>query len=310
MFARSSDRKNALAETPAQTSDRPMDRVLRALIVGAAYYLGALVGYALKFPNHAPSALWPPNSILLAALLLTPTRSWPVVLAGVFPAHLIVQIESGVPLSMSLLWFISNLSEALIGAFCVRRLTHGELNFDSLKNVVVFITFAVFLAPFLSSFLDAAFVVGVGWKPDRYWRIWQMRFLSNLLADLTLVPVIVLWSNRGVKWLRRVTLEATVEALLLISGVLPVTFFVFNHQTAGSGTETTLVYLPLPFLLWAAVRFRPLGVSSSLIVVVLMSIWGAMHGRGPFINDSPEKNVLSLQIFLIAISLPMVVLAA
>src|ERR1043166_1040592 len=162
MFARSSDRKNALAETPAQTSDRPMDRVLRALIVGAAYYLGALFGYALKFPNHAPSALWPPNSILLAILLLTPNRAWPVVVAGAFPAHLYVQLESGTPLSMSLLWFISNLSEALMGAFCVRRLIKGELNFDSLKNVVIFITLAVFLAPFLSSFLDAAFVVAVG----------------------------------------------------------------------------------------------------------------------------------------------------
>src|ERR1044071_7571602 len=133
MFARSSDRKNALAETPAQTSDRPMDRVLRALIVGAAYYLGALVGYALKFPNHAPSALWPPNSILLAALLLTPGRLWWTALLGAFPAHLLVQLQSGVPILMSLAWFSSNCFEALLGAICVRHFVGERLAFDSLK---------------------------------------------------------------------------------------------------------------------------------------------------------------------------------
>src|SRR6476660_10592161 len=63
---------------------------LKGALVGVAYYVGALVGFALKFPSHSPSALWPPNSILLAALLLLPTRQWWVVLLGAFPAHLLV----------------------------------------------------------------------------------------------------------------------------------------------------------------------------------------------------------------------------
>src|SRR5258705_9317474 len=88
---------------------------LKGAVVGVAYYVGALVGFALKFPSHSPSALWPPNSILLAALLLLPTRQWWVVLLGAFPAHLLVQLPSGVPVVMSLAFFLSNSCEALLG---------------------------------------------------------------------------------------------------------------------------------------------------------------------------------------------------
>ena len=42
----------------------------------AAYYLGARLGFAVRFPESPHSVLWPPNAILLAALLLVPPRLW------------------------------------------------------------------------------------------------------------------------------------------------------------------------------------------------------------------------------------------
>jgi hypothetical protein len=47
-----------------------------AVLVFIGYYLGARVGFALTFQSHPISVFWPPNSILLAALLLTPPRIW------------------------------------------------------------------------------------------------------------------------------------------------------------------------------------------------------------------------------------------
>ncbi len=68
-----------------------------ALSVSLAYYLGAKIGFALTFRPHPVSVLWPPNSILLAALLLTPVRIWWVILLAAFPAHLAAQLQSNVP---------------------------------------------------------------------------------------------------------------------------------------------------------------------------------------------------------------------
>lgn len=71
-----------------------------------------------------------------------------------------------------------------------------------------------------------------------------------------------------------------------------------------------LLYLPLPFLLWAAIRFGPRGSSAALMVVSIFEIWGAIHGNGPFVTQSPEMNALSVQLYLILASIPLMLLAA
>src|SRR6266540_37909 len=109
-----------------------------SLCVFAGYYLGCKIGFALTFQPHPVSVLWPPNSILLAALLLTPPRLWWLVLIAAFPAHCAAQWQSNVPPSMILCWFISNCFEALIGASLTRYFIRGPLRFVSLRDVGIF----------------------------------------------------------------------------------------------------------------------------------------------------------------------------
>src|SRR5215510_13062208 len=126
-------------------------RVCAALVVASAYYIGAQIGFGLTFQPHPVSTLWPPNSILFAALLLSPVRSWWFLLLAAFPAHLLVQLNANIPVTMILSWFVSNCSEALIGASILRYLIKSELRFDNTYHVGMFIVVA-FVAPFLSSF--------------------------------------------------------------------------------------------------------------------------------------------------------------
>src|SRR4051794_24753753 len=130
---------------------------ITAGLVFAGYYFGAKIGFALTFRPHPISVLWPPNAILLAALLLTPVRTWWVVLLAALPAHWLVQLQSDVPPRMILCWFISNSCEALIGAALTRYLIRGPIRLDRLRNVAIFAFCCIFLGPFLSSFLDSAF---------------------------------------------------------------------------------------------------------------------------------------------------------
>src|SRR3982751_1848775 len=68
------------------------------LLVAAAYYVGSQVGFAIKFPSIPTSIVWPPNSILMAALMLTPARRWWVYLLAVLAGHLLIQSGAAVPL--------------------------------------------------------------------------------------------------------------------------------------------------------------------------------------------------------------------
>ncbi|HKW38506.1 MAG TPA: MASE1 domain-containing protein [Burkholderiales bacterium] len=280
-----------------------------ALLVAAAYYLSARLGFAFTFQPHPISILWLPNSLLLAALLLSPVPSWWVLLAAALPAHLAAELQSGVPPAMVLGWFASNSAEALIGAVLIRRFCAARLNFDSFRDVGVFLVFGTFLAPLLSSFLDAALVKTLGWGEGAYWQLVWLRFLSNTLAALIAVPFVLTWAAGGLSAIRGASLRRIAEAATLFLCMLAVGFATFDRHQPVSSAVPALLYAPLPFLLWAAARFGPRGTSTAILVLVLLAIWGATHGEGPFVNRSPEENALSIQLFLFTMSLPVLLLA-
>ena len=134
-----------------------------ALLVCAAYYVGANVGFILRFPPATPSLLWPPNSILTATLLLSAPRRWGIYLLAALPAHLVAELGVfPVPLVLSL--FVTNCSEALLAAICVRRFSDAPTHFDTLRRVVAFIVGAVFqsLDVFLQHLVIGRLQVGRG----------------------------------------------------------------------------------------------------------------------------------------------------
>jgi PAS domain S-box-containing protein len=235
-------------------------------------------------------------------------RTWWVILLAAFPAHLAAQLQGNVPPTMILCWFISNSCEALIGAGCVRFFIARPVKLDRLRDVGIFCLFAALVAPFLSCFLDAAFVIANRFGQDGYWQVWRIRFCSNVLAALTLVPFMVNWSTDGIAWLFRVRRGKFLEAVLLLLCLLSVNVVAF-YRLAPSA-DSTLLYLPLPFLIWAAVRFGSRGASGTICVLTFLAIWSARNGYGPFSTRSAEENALSIQIFLIVMSVPLMLLAA
>jgi PAS domain S-box-containing protein len=280
------------------------------LLVGLAYYLGAKLGFALTLKPSPISTLWPPNSIVLAALLLTPTRWWWLILVGALPAHLAVQLPLGFPPGLVLGWYISNCSEALIGAAIVRHLVKGALRFDRSHHVGVFIFGAAFVGTLMSCFLDVGFVTLNHAAESGFWDLWRTRLFSNVLASLTLVPVIVSWNTAGFADLGRASTARHLEVGLLTGGLLVASALVFNGEQAGFSTSPILPYVPLPFVLWAAVRAGARGTSTFLLIIAGWAIWGAVHGRGPFLTSSPAENALTIQLFLIVFSIPLLMLAA
>ena len=95
---------------------------------------------------------------------------------------------------------------------------------------------------------------------------------------------------------------------MLALGIVLVGAFVFAKVPAGPETSPALLYAPIPLLIWAALRFGLGGISAAMLVVTFQAIWGAMHGRGPFLLQSPAENALALQMFLIVTGTPLMFL--
>jgi len=272
-----------------------------ALVVSIGYYFGSQVGFLLTPASTPIATFWPPNAILLAALLLTPRRVWWVLALGVLPAHLFVQLRAHIPLVSSLVWFVGNTGEALLGAMCVRTFKKDKPLFESVYGVIVFLVVGVLLPTLTTSFLDAAGVLLTGLGQD-YSMLWTTRLSSNIVADLTIVPTIVIFGVKGLSWFRRANLWAYSEAVVLTVGTVVVNLLVFGRES-GVGTFWAFIYAPLLLLIWALLRFGSGAASASLLVVALISVWNTMHGRGPLAMQSLAYAVLSLHFLLTVLAI-------
>jgi|tagenome__1003787_1003787.scaffolds.fasta_scaffold20987837_5 signal transduction histidine kinase len=280
-----------------------------ALLVGISYYVGTWIGFAWTPSGQPISTFWPPNAVLLAAFLLAPRQRWWTFLLAVFPAHIIAQLHVGVPLWTAVGWFITNTSEALIGAFCITRFHGPGKMLDSVRGLLVFVVFGVLLAPFATSFLDAFAVVITRWGRG-YWPLSLERFWSNAFADLTIVPLIVLCVSNRMTWIRRVTVTSCSEVTLVAIATVLAAVCVFGFPPLSPAATPALLYVPLPFLLWAAARFGLLGLGFSILSVALISMWFTLHGHKPFPYASLPDNILSLQILFCVAVVPLMFLSA
>ncbi len=279
-----------------------------ALVVAIGYYVGSQIGFLLTPASTPIATFWPPNAILLGALLLTPARVWWVLVLAVLPAHLFVQLNAGIPLISALVWFVGNTGEALLGAICVRIFKKDKPLFESVYGVIVFLAFGVLLPTLATSFLDAAGVLLTGLGKS-YWMLWTTRLTSNIVADLTIVPTIVIFGAKGLSWFRRANLSAYSEAAVLTMSTVVVSLLVFGRESAIS-SFWAFIYAPLLLLIWALLRFGSGGVSASLLAVALISAWNTMHGRGPLGMQSMVYAVLSLQFLLTVLAISFLLSAA
>jgi PAS domain S-box-containing protein len=128
--------------------------------------------------------------------------------------------------------------------------------------------------------------------------IWRTRVFSNMVAAITLVPVILTTTERIVEG-RRVAARRVVEAAAIFFVLSAICWIVFSWQQTGPGALPVLLYAPLPLLVGAAVRFGPWGASTAMLTCAVIAIWGAGQGQGPFVSSSPAANALAIQLFLV-----------
>ena len=158
------------------------------------------------------------------------------------------------------LFIVAGILEILIAAVGVRRFAGGLRAFDSLRSLVVYIVVAVVLAPFVS-----AFVAAFAGAAEDYWFYLAclVSFRGPGVPDAGAGDPHLASPSRAPSLRAVLRWRRCLEACLIGGGLLAVSVRVFTWPTAGEGSVPALVYLPLPLLLWAAVRFGPAGVNAS-----------------------------------------------
>jgi len=278
------------------------------VLVAVAYYLGAQAAFSVgTLSDRIFAPFWPPNVILFCTLLLVPQRMWWRYIAAVFPAHVIAELTVGMPPVQNLVAFATNCMVAILSAWAIKRFLRESPWFGTLRNTAIYIAFAAGLSPAISA-LGGAFVQILGGGPiENYWTYWANWAISNALGAMTLGPLFLIWSGlEGPPYSLRRKTEATVLAVALVVGCA-IAFRVGEHEV-NTGFLPAVLYSPLPFILWAAIRFGERGASGAILVVTVVSIWQSLRTSTVFIGPDAGTSVLALQIFLLGVAIPVFLL--
>lgn len=311
----------------------PRGTALAALLLCVAFFLSALVGLALHFPASLVYFVWPPSVIVFVSLLLALHRSWWVLFLALFPVHMLVEWRTvAAPLGSLVLFYVVVWIQALVGALCVERLARRPFQLIDLRSLIALLLGGAGAAALAEAVILATILVLTSPGAD-----FGLSFIQTLFADaltmIVLAPALLTgcafahrtwlasgglrskdeWvitaKNTVSRGLRSLAGGRLLEASLLAFGLLAVGLVAFGGYVKLPSTLPALLYAILPLLLWTAVRFGLGGTSLALSGLTLLSIVYAIHGRGPFTALSTTQNLLSLQLFFIAIAVPLLVLA-
>ena len=281
--------------------------VLAALAVALAYGATARLGAALIFPGARVPALWLPNAILLAALLLAPRRGWWLYLAAVLPAHLLALLPLGVTPLHAVVGYIGDCATALLAALALSAFVPGMPRIDRVRTAVAFVLLAALLAPCCTSLLVAAAALATD-VHSRFWWMAGARSLTNAFAVLTVVPLVL----TGAAWLRegRTAIPAARAAEAALLGIALATLGILTFVAPGDEVSPAMLYGSFALLLWGAVRFGVPGACAAMLLVGVLATWGALNQLGPFAAHSAAANTVSLLIFLVTTGGSLLLLAA
>jgi PAS domain S-box-containing protein len=278
------------------------------LASGACYYLATRTAWALCFPDSKVSLFFPPHAVLVSVLLLVPTRHWWAYTLAAACSHFLATQQADWPPLYALHCEAFDAVKTVLTAAGIRVFITSPFNRITLREAISFVLIAIVVVPFVTAFWGAAFTVSNHFGAH-YWVEWRNLGVSNGVTAIVLVPAILL----GVPFFHAKGFKAApthiLEACFLAVGTLAVGHLAFNRMPAGPDTSPTLLYAPIPLLIWATLRFGLGGMSVAMLAITTLAIWATMQGRGPFLTQTPAENALALQSFLLMAATPLLLLA-
>jgi PAS domain S-box-containing protein len=283
-----------------------------AVLVFCAYCLGAEAAFFIgTLSDKIFAPFWPPNTVLMCALLfVAPQRRWICIVAAI-PAHVIVESRIGMPIAALAVAFVTNASIAALSAAAIKRFLNPSPWFGNFNKAAIYIVVVGIGIPATVA-LGGALVPMLGGGHRPYWTYWGQWLASNALGNLTLGPIALLAFSEGARsfWPRQFARQ--VEAVVLSLTLIVVCDFAFVGSAGHSNPVylPALLYSPVPLIIWAAARFGVRGASFAILAMTLVLTWRTLNGPSLFIGGSPETNVFALQIFLASLAVPILLLGA
>src|SRR5438309_8468725 len=272
-------------------------------ILTLVYFIAGRFGLMLASLHPSASPVWPAAGVALAALLVLGYRVWPAIFIGAF----LVNVTNTGNAATSLAIASGNTLEAVCGAWLVNRFAGGTTVFDRPQGVFKF-ALAAGVSTIISPALGVTSLALAGFADwTNYGAIWLTWWLGDITGDLLIAPLIILWriaSKR--RWNRREAVE--VGILLLLLFVLSEA--VFGGWLTISARNYPIAFICGPIVIWTAFRFTQRETASGIFILSAIAIWGTLRGFGPFVMETENHSLVTLQAWTAVLTITAMALSA
>ncbi len=276
---------------------------LRLLGVFALYLTAGKLGLSAPFTSGNVSPFWPASGIALASVLLWGYSIWP----GIAAAAFLVNFWSPIPALAAVGIAIGNTSAALVGGLLLRRFAHVNASLARLRDVIALLTLGAFVSPVVAATVGTTTLLLTHVKAwSGFGTALSVWCFGDGMGILIAAPLFLTAGKA------RTILQhfRSLEVLTLVAGTTVIALLIFSHTLGQSISDDVLAFAVFPFVIWAAIRFRLIGVSMICFLIAMIAVWGTAHGNGPFVKHNPVHDAVLLQLFLAVLSVSGLCLAA
>jgi PAS domain S-box-containing protein len=277
---------------------------IKAGTLAVACYWAAKLATFIPGLDVKASPVGPAAGLALAALFLGGERLWPGVGVGAF----FFALSEGVSGDVAVATGTGSTLQAVIGLRLLKRIRfHPAL--ERPRDVI-----QLFVAAMVSAAVSAtlgAFSLCVADLADwsDFEMVWWSRWVGDVMGVLLVTPALLTWRE----WTHSKTKpDRFLEIGLWVSLLIGIGWIVFCSRTRVYIAKYPMEYLPFPFVIWGALRFRLKGGILANLIISSLAIWGVARQSGPFLKhaSTPSQALLSLQAFMAVVALTSLVLAA
>ncbi len=277
--------------------------VVRGLIYAVLFVAAMQVVVDLARFGASVTPIWIASAILTWALISSPVRDWPILVAMIAAAHIARAIVFGDHPATEAVYLVANVGGPLACAALLNRFSNGAV-FEDRNTVGRFLLVAGIAGPLVST---AVVFVGTFIDPSRFkvddLRIW---FLSDALSYVVFLPIFRAFSTGN--W-REVWKEKTRAKAALLFGILVVALAA--DWVAPDGFRRVFPILIIPYLVFLVFELGPAGARGAVLFPTISFVaYALLQSESARRGMPPAEYILQVQIYLAAVAACVLPLAA
>ena len=242
------------------------------------------------------TVIWPPIGIGIAGLMIETRKT----LIAIFLASMIFNFRPSEPsLIATTSISLAETLAAFIGASTLKQIANFDWSFGQTDHVLKFllrvVTPSSIIVPIIGTPVLFATKTQHG---ENFFENFSTWFMGNVLGIMIFTPFILIVSKDAIwaPFRKRLPEYALLCSLTVIT--CSYLFIDIDQTVTWMPQVVRRIYLLFPLVIWAAVRFGPVGTTFLLLVIAAFATYGAVNNSAVFVGANTPETFHSVQMYL------------